>query len=614
MLKPQLLSTAGVGDDVPRRLGRRGWRPRVRLACLLVAAATLVWWSSMPAGYGPVFWLWAGSVVGYALSFAPAEGRFPRPPVLVCAALLAILGLAAWLRLSALEDIPANISIDEMLPSREAQSIASGGAPNVFSSSGWFNLPNLTFAFPALVIKVVGHDTFLATRLSSALTGLGGIVCIFLLARRLFGDRAGLAASFLMAVAFWHIHNSRTAFPFVQSSFCTALVIYLLVRARQDRSRAVFAVAGVVLGLALQCYFSVRILLVLCPLFFLADAIRARMPLLAIAREAMIVGGGAALTLGPLLVSVPWDVLTGHSLSVLITSPAVLARLSAEYHVRGLGRVFGRNLQEAAAMFTDWAEVCVLNRSPAGLLDPATLAALIIGVLVAVLQAEVMPLLLVAWAALTFVFGVAFSDAPRASYRLAAAMPALLILAAYGIERVLLVAAPPWRWYRTITRAVLLALVGAWVLLHNYQLFFVDYAKGDGRETAESRARRVLASHCDGRQFYFIGDWAGVESPMPSEPGALDLFCPQHQPVAAEQIPSVALPTRAATFLLLPVDQRIADALRRCYPSAQMLSHHSREGRLLFTTMDVTAADLVAGRSCVIPNAVGPSGRPPLTR
>lgn len=613
MLKPQLLPTAGAGDDVPRHLGRRGWRLPVRLACLLVAGAALVWWPAAHAGYGLLFWLWAGSVVGYALSFAPAERRFPRPPMLVCAALLAILGLAAWLRLTALEDIPANISIDEILPSMEAQSIASGATPNVFSSVGWFTLPNLTFAFPALMIKVVGHDTFFAARLSSALTGLGGIVCIFLLARRLFGDRAGVAASFLTAVAFWHIHNSRTAFPFVQSSFCTALVIYLLVRARQDRSRAVFAVAGVVLGLALQCYFPVRILLVLCPLFFLADAIRERVPLRAIAREAAIVGGGAALTLGPLLVSVPWAVLAGHSQSVLITSPGRLAQLSAAYHVRGLAGVFGRNLQEAAAMFTDWAEVCVLNRSPAGLLDTATLAALIIGALVAVLQAEVMPLLLVAWAALTFVFGVAFSDAPRASYRLAAAMPALLILAAYGIEHILLVAAPPWRWYRATTRAVLLALVGGWILTRNYQLFFVDYAKADGRETAESTARRLLAAHCDGRQFYFVGDWTGVSAPNPSEPGALDLFCPQHQAVMAEQIPAVALPTRAATFLLPPLEWRTADALRHCFPSAQIVSHHSREGRLLLTTVDVTAADLAAGRSCVIPNA-SLSARPPLIR
>ncbi len=124
----------------------------------------------------------------------------------------------------------------------------------------------------------------------------------------------------------------------------------------------------------------------------------------------------------------------------------------------------------------------------------------------------------------------------------------------------------------------------------------------------------MLASHCDGRQFYFIGDWAGVEPPLPSEPGALDLFCPQHQPVAAEQIPSVALPTRAATFLLLPLDRRIADALRRCYPSAQIDSRYSREGRLLFTTVDAPAADLAAGRSCVIPDAVDLSARPPLMR
>lgn len=615
MLKPHSFPTPGTGEETRHHGARRDWRLLSRLAFLLAAGAALARWSSIDPAYGVGFWVWAGSVVGYTVSFAAAERRWPRPRVPVCAALLGILALAAWLRFSALNDIPANISIDEVLPSMEAETIASGGAPNVFSSAGWFSLPNLTFTIPALVIKAVGHDPFFAVRLSSAFTGLAGILCTFLLARRLFGDRAGLLAAFLMAVSYWHIHNSRTAFPFVQSSFCTAAVIYPLVRAGQDGSRRGFAVAGVALGLALQCYFPVRILLLLCPLFFLADAIRERMSATVIVRDAAIVAGGAALALGPLLVSVPWNVLAGHSQSVLITAPGIHAQLSAAYHVSTLWGVFWHNLQEAAAMFTDWADVCVLNRSPAGLLDSATLGALILGVVLALLQDEIMPLMLVAWAALTFVFGVAFSDAPRASYRLAAAMPALMILAAYGIERVLALGTPREGWYRILTRVLVLVVLGTWALARNYHLFFVDYANGDGKETAEASARRLLAAHCDGRGFYFVGDWAGAKPGGASEPGVLDLFCPQHQAVATEQLPRVASPSRPATFLVLPVDMWTAEALRRCYPSAQITSHRSRDGRLLFTTVDVAVSELAASRCSATPdNALGPPGRRALSR
>ena len=100
----------------------------------------------MEGRYGPAFWLWAGALAGYALSFRPAERPFTKPGVLVIALLFGILGLATWLRLTALEDIPANISIDEILPSVEAANIARGAVPNVFSSAGWFGMPNLTFS------------------------------------------------------------------------------------------------------------------------------------------------------------------------------------------------------------------------------------------------------------------------------------------------------------------------------------------------------------------------------------------------------------------------------------------------------------------------------------
>jgi 4-amino-4-deoxy-L-arabinose transferase-like glycosyltransferase len=598
-LKPQPLPAVPSAQPGVRSR-RHDWRLLLRLAAIITATGAVAWWPRMNGGYGAAFWLWAAAVAGYALSFRGAERRSMRPGVLVCAALLVIVGLAARLRFPALEDIPANISIDEILPSVEAQHIAQGETPNVFSTTGWFDMPNLTFAFPALVIKAVGHDPFLAVRLSSALMGLAGIVSVFLLARRLFGDRVGLVASFLMAVAFWHIHNSRTAFPFIQSSFCTALAIYLLVRARQDRSRAMFAIGGVVLGLALQCYFPVRILIMLCPLFFVVDGLRYDVPMRTMVSDAACFVAGALLALSPLLVWTPWDVIAGHSRDVLITHPAVLGELSRRYHVSGLPAVFGRNLKEAAAMFTEWADVCVLNRSPAGLLDVGTLAALVIGVLVAVLGGDLPALLLVAWAALTLVFGVAFGDWPRASYRLAAAMPALFILAAYGIERCFLAIRPPWRWYRLVVRPTLIAVIAVWVLMQNYYLFFVDYAaRGDGSETADGAARRLLSAHCDGRQFYFVGDWVGMNI-VPEEPPALDLFCPQHQAVAAEQIPQVVANLQPATFLVTPADIRIVGALLRCYPAARVSAHRRKDGRLLFTTVDVAGSDLMAGRPCVI--------------
>ena len=142
--------------------------------------------------------------------------------------------------------------------------------------------------------------------------------------------------------------------------------------ARQDRSRATFAIAGVALGLALECYFPVRILLLVCPLFLLHGV--SRDPLRTTAADVATFGVGALLVLAPLLISVPWSVVAGHSRQVLLTHASTLQELEHSYQVVGLPAVFLRNLKEGAAMFTEWANPCVWHQTPAGLLDIGTLA------------------------------------------------------------------------------------------------------------------------------------------------------------------------------------------------------------------------------------------------
>jgi hypothetical protein len=576
-----------VGLKVP--VPRPGWRLSLRVAALLAVSVGITLWPRSNQGYGVAFWLWACGVVTYALSFQPVRSTVPPPRAIVQVGLFGVLTLAAALRLVAITDIPALIHIDEILPGIEALHIVQGKAPNVFSSVGWFTTPNLAFTFPALVMQVTRHDLLYAARLTSAIMGTAGILCVFLLARRLFGDRVALSASFLMAVSFWHLHDSRTAFSYVQSSFCTALVVYLLVRARQDRSRAAFAIAGVSLGLALECYFPVRILLLVCPLFLLHGVSRDSMR--TTAADVAAFGVGALLVFAPLLISVPWSVVAGHSQQVLLTHAPTLQELERSYQVVGLPAVFLRNLKEGAAMFTEWANPCVWHQTPAGLLDMATLGALIIGVLAAVLQGDGEALLLVAWAALTFVLGVAFSSAPRAAYRLAGAMPALFILAGYGVGRMLLIFHSPPRWYRRTVRPALIAGLALWVLTENYERFFIDYGKGEARDNPDSRVRRLMSSHCDEREFYFVGDWRDPTGGITHEPVGLDLFCSQHKPLTAEQISVGIRTTHPATFLVLEENSPVIDTLRRRYPSARIIQQRSDDS-FLFTSVDVSAGDL----------------------
>lgn len=269
----------------------------LRFCAVAVASVGVLLWPRKDAGYGLAFWLWGAGIIGYSLSFQPGRTRFGPSRRIVWAGLFTILALAAALRFVALGEIPVYLHDDEIFTALEALYIARGIKPNVFSSLGWFDTPNLAFAFGAVAMKAIGREGLLAVRLSSAILGMGGIFCVFLLARRWFGDRVALMASFFMTVSYWHIHESRTAFPFVESSFCTALVLYLLVRGLQDRSRLILAVAGVCTGLSLQCYFPARILLLLCPMCWVEEWVRNRLPL------RTVLADGAAFCTGGVLVS-----------------------------------------------------------------------------------------------------------------------------------------------------------------------------------------------------------------------------------------------------------------------------------------------------------------------
>lgn len=569
--------------------------PVVRLLALLGASASLYWWPDQHAGYDWTFWLWLASGAAFAWTLDGPGQRTARPALTFVGGLLAIVAFALLVRLPYVAELPSNISIDEVLPGYEALRIAQGRTGNVFSGVGWFTIPNLSFALPAVVMRMLPDDTFLALRLSSVLTGVLGIVGTALLARRLFGDGIALTSAFLMAAGFWHVHNSRTGFPFVQTSFAVAWVLYALVRARQTHSLRGLLVAGMVLGFSLQLYFPVRILLLLVPLFLLVGWIGRGDSLRRVVLESLVFGAGAAFALAPLVTNVDSALLLGRSQGVLLTRPAVFEELSRIYGVQGVPAVVLRNAQESLAMLSEWADVCILNRSPHGLFDQVTLAAIALGALVAICQARTMGLLLLAWIGLVFVLGVALTDAPRASYRLGPAMPAFYMLAGFGIHATLLAVRPGPLWYRATVLPAVFAAFASSVVLENYDSFFVDYVrKGDGREMPASASMRYAGARCPGRNIYFLAS----PEPLGREP-MLDVFCPRHVALVASEIPDRVDASEPATFIVMSWQRESLERLQQCYPGVEPSVQRAADGRFLFTSMEVEPEMLAIGReSC----------------
>jgi hypothetical protein len=538
--------------------------------------------------------LWLLSALSFAAAFPPATDPYPRPSWTVIGALVVIVIFAGAIRFPEIDRIPANIAIDEVYPGLEALHIAKNGGLNVFSHLGWFNIPSLCFAYPAVVMKLLGGYGLYELRISSAVMGLGSLVVTFLLGRRLFGDVAALVTVFLMAAGFWHVHNSRTGFPFIQSSFGVPLVLYLIVRARQDCSLRLMAVAGLCLGTVLQGYFPVRVLVVLVPILLVGMWITARESPRRMVVEAFALGAGAAIAIAPLLRSVSPERLFERSYSILVFRPGVAEALAEGYRATNTPLVIWQNLREAAGMLLDWADVCILNRSPAGLLDGVTLAAMAMGALAALMRGHRRAMFLVFWATIVFVFGAALTDAPRASYRLAPAMPAFLLLAGFGVRNVFF-AEPAKRWWqRWLIWPVLISAFAVWVTYINYHRFFVEYStRGDGREFALAATLRLVGDQCDGRQFYWVSGEQARQSDL------FELFCPDFRPLDENAMPQALDKTRPATFIVMrPVPETLA-RLKSCFPESRPVTVRSADRRFMFLRFDVPATAIAAARdSC----------------
>ena len=171
--------------------------------------------------------------------------------------LLAVLALAAVLRLYNLDGLPAGLWFDEADNIRQAANIrANIGNTPVFVPST--NLPSLFLMPIALVIELAGVS-ITSSRLVAVAFGLAGIAAMFLLVRFMLGTPAALMAAFLTAVMRWDINWSRIGMHGITAPLFAALTAHMTFRALRMGRRSDFALAGGAMGLGMWFYASFRL-------------------------------------------------------------------------------------------------------------------------------------------------------------------------------------------------------------------------------------------------------------------------------------------------------------------------------------------------------------------
>ena len=171
-------------------------------------------------------------------------------------ALIAILTLAAGLRLYNLDDLPAGLWFDEADNLFHARHYASDpGQIPVYEPST--NLPTMFLMPIAALVKLAGA-AITTPRLVAAVFGLLGALATYLFVRHMLGTSAALIAAFLIAVMRWDISWSRIGMHGITGVLFAALTGWLTLRAIRTGRASDYAFAGLSLGLGMWFYAPLR--------------------------------------------------------------------------------------------------------------------------------------------------------------------------------------------------------------------------------------------------------------------------------------------------------------------------------------------------------------------
>ena len=170
-------------------------------------------------------------------------------------AVIAILLVAAALRMVALSDVPPGLRYDELLNYRMAQRVLAGEFPIYFRES-WGHEPLFHYAQAASIALTKACDWSL--RLPAALFGLFGVLTTWLVARCLFGPRVAILAAAGLAVSFWSVFYSRDGLRGITIVPFSCLMVYFLWRGLERSSPLIFVLSGFCLGGMFYTYMAAR--------------------------------------------------------------------------------------------------------------------------------------------------------------------------------------------------------------------------------------------------------------------------------------------------------------------------------------------------------------------
>jgi 4-amino-4-deoxy-L-arabinose transferase-like glycosyltransferase len=376
--------------------------------------------------------------------------------------MVAILLVAAALRLVALSDVPPGLRYDELLNYRMAQRVLVGEFPIYFPES-WGHEPLFHYAQAASIALTEACDWSL--RLPATLFGLSGVLTTWLVARRLFGSRVAVLAAAGLAVSFWSIFYSRDGLRGITIVPFSCLMVYFLWRGLERLAPLDFVLSGVCLGGMFYTYMAARAFPLL-PVAFALYLLLFHRPKFKRAWWGLLVlillGG---LLAAPLLYAVYGqpgteqrvEQLAGAWTALRAGDPLPVLNLV----VRALGMFFWQGQ-------TDW----LYNVHGRPIFDPLAAVCFVVGVALCIWRwRQARCALLFLWLGVSIAPAMIAEPPASISHAIAAQSPAYILLA-LGLDALWRAVQKRWRWIGPLLAAVVVGLHG---VLSGYA-YFVTWA------------------------------------------------------------------------------------------------------------------------------------------
>jgi 4-amino-4-deoxy-L-arabinose transferase-like glycosyltransferase len=435
--------------------------------------------------------------------------------------LVTLLGLV--LRFYRLGEIPRVVNGDEGRVGLAALSTNANPYANPFAL--WESIGALYLQAMNYLFSLFGVSPF-SLRLLPAIGGTLAIPALYLLARQISGHRIALIAASLLAITHTHIHFSRTvAVSYIQGTWLIPLELYFLLSGLIKRNSWRAAIGGILLAVHFNVYLDAQIVAALIVVYMLIAFLFFRSWFKTVFRQVIVFWGGFGIMFLPELVYI-WQ-----------SPEEFLNRLNENgtFQSGWLAQQMADSGQSAAQVFAErviHAFLAVIYYpsfdfygSSIPMLSLVGAMLFLAGLGIALWQTRSPGILLLNgyfWAG-TLAIGI-FSIPPSAdTYRMLIVLPAVLLLAALGLDGLLRGLGLGWvqsrKAYSAVTAVVLLGLFvfNAWAYYGNFGGLCLY-----GGDSPPTRFASYLGSYVDSidresrvyllsDQTYFYGSHASVD-------------------------------------------------------------------------------------------------------